>query len=371
MQRGTDIHKEVETYLKTGIVRDAFYDKLNYRPYVESMIPHLPPPKLESTLLEQGMSLVTPHGPKWKGYIDLATFHKEPFRVIDYKSTSNFRYAKTPEEVRHMIQPISYAKWVFEKLSDVDKLEIGLLYVKTEAKKVVKKPQTKLVTTVVDRAHVTEVWDKEMETVKEMIVASKALSADDLPPTVTSCGMYPPNGCEFLPRCSVGKDVFTRFDNLIPLRKKPEKETEDMSMAERLRVLKAEGTKTNGTSPTGRKEAEIPKISGFSGLKEKLRAKEAAKAKVPTGILPPDAPSRETEVVEYDDVNEVANEEAVAAKAAEPKKRGRPRKTEVVLTESVEIFQHPEDSKPKLVVHATTESSFEDWWSKRPSWFLR
>src|SRR5262245_25994595 len=81
-QRGTDIHSEIEHYLTTGETRDSSYIvlndddpsddslRLNYRPYVEALAPHLPPPMHPELIIEHEFSLDLGDLPPWNGFID-------------------------------------------------------------------------------------------------------------------------------------------------------------------------------------------------------------------------------------------------------------------------------------------------------------
>ncbi len=74
MQRGKDIHTESEHYLNTGEIRDSCYSEfnLNYRPYVESLAPLLPPPMHDELLVEHEINIECGEGlPNWIGFIDI------------------------------------------------------------------------------------------------------------------------------------------------------------------------------------------------------------------------------------------------------------------------------------------------------------
>jgi hypothetical protein len=209
MQRGTDIHSETEHYLNTGDLRDSAFTEreLNYKPYVEALKPYLPPPGHSDLLIEQRIELAAIDGVSWLGFIDIGFSGVDPLQIRDLKTTSDFRYAKTPAELMDDIQLMSYAEWTYTVAGYSGEIDLGLIYVKTEKKLVRKKPKTKLVNIVVDEDHVHDVWAREMVIVGEMKdVASNCKNAHDLPPTVSACGMY--GGCPFVAQCGLtGSDM--------------------------------------------------------------------------------------------------------------------------------------------------------------------
>jgi hypothetical protein len=278
-QRGKDIHKETEHYLLTGEFRDSEYTeaKLNYRPYVESLAPHLPPPKSEELIIEQRIWMPTIPGVHWLGFIDIGYSGGEMLQIKDIKSTSNFRYNKTPEELSENIQLLSYARWAYEELDYRLPIEIGHYYVKTTKGKVPKKPKVKPVSCVVDRDHVSSRWDALLPVVEEMRVVSETVtSAHDLPPTVSACGMY--DGCPFQAKCGITASDF---------------------------FASAFGNKN--------KKGKDKMSSFLSKLKK-------AKSSVPEGIVSDDAAPRETTGEEAEKIRAQAEEKAQKAAAAKAKK---------------------------------------------------
>src|SRR5262249_7830324 len=152
-------------------------------------------------LVEQGGETVTfEGGPNFTQFIDLvlafAKTGEDVANVIkaagvrcairDYKTTSDFRYALTPEEVGNDTQLNANAKWLF-MVSDYDAIEVGLLYILADKKG--SRPRTKLVTAVLTRESVEQVWARDMEVVKKMQAWAQLApaSASDLPPNTESC----------------------------------------------------------------------------------------------------------------------------------------------------------------------------------------
>jgi len=292
MQRGTDIHTETEHYLKSGEIRDSCYSEfnLNYRPYVESLAPLLPPPMHDDLIVEHEINIECGPGlPSWVGYIDIGFSGGDTMIIDDLKTTSDFRYAKTEKELATLIQPISYARWAYEDTAYEGNIKLGHIYIKTEKRLVRKKPKTKYVDVEVSQNHVTEIWQEEMVTVAEMVEAARAESVHDLPPTVTACGDY--GGCPHAEIC--GLPAMT-LGGLFNLNEKTEKGSEDMGNA------------------------------FLNRLKNKNKGKEGE-----VKVLPDDAPSRETSKEDGEKIRaEMEAKKEKAEKAAEKKAAKEAKKAE-------------------------------------------
>jgi hypothetical protein len=333
MQRGKDIHTEIEHYLLNGNVRDSSYTeaKLNYRPYVEALVPYLPPPKHEDLIIEHPVLMDTGLGVEWVGFIDIGFSGSPILRIRDTKSTSNFRYAKTPVELAENIQVISYAVWAYNVVGYSGSIDLGHLYVQTEKNRVPKKPKTMEVDVVLDQWHVLDVWARELKVVSEMKAAALVPSAHELPPNTNSCGMY--GGCPYRNECGI-----------------------DLSMSALLNKNKGKN------------------IMGFL---DKIKNKEKNK-----GTLPPDAPSRETSDEEAEEITESAADKkkrlAAERKAKKAKKEAEKEAAEKEAAEKEAAAPKEEkkngksksfviyiDCMPTKDVHAdgVEPTLFEDWFA--------
>lgn len=280
MERGKKIHTELEHTLKTrGQVRDT-----EFAPYVYSTLPHLPIAggKLKAgiekrLLIEMRMWLQLEPALGWLGFIDLLFSRAGNGMVIwDHKTTSDFRYAKTPEELAKNIQLISYARWAYEK-GHKGMIDLVHFYIQTKPK-CPKKPKVLYRNRLVSEAHVRSVWDNEVLPVIPEMKEVAAVPKEDtqlLRPNTRACPMY--RGCEFRSKCGIETTISSMF-----------------------------ATPTKGSDMS-------------SSFLDKIKAKAAAEnakggeeQQGHTGVLPDDAPSRTTPV-------ETKSEE-------EPKKTKRGRK---------------------------------------------
>ena len=342
MQRGTDIHIETEHFLRTGEIRDSSYtdQNLNYRPYVEVIRPYLPEPGHPELIIEYPIELSCGPGmPTWIGFIDIGFSALVPLILRDIKTTSDFRYAKTPVELFEDIQLMSYAKWVYVETDYEGPIDVGHIYVKTEKRCVRKKPKTKLVQAVVDQGHVEDLWEREMETVAIMMKAAKAPTAQDLPPTTSACSMY--GGCPYLSRCGLGKATTGLLKGLTGKDKGKE------IMNEFMKKLRKKSKETDGKGKTDDK---------------------SFMAKLKLGVLPPDAPSRITETKESEPEPEPKVEKSKVSsskKASSPKgkKASSPKGKKASSPKGKKGLVLYIDCMPVKSTSDVEPTLFEDWFN--------
>jgi hypothetical protein len=281
-QRGNHVHKGAEHTLNNrGDILDNEWGR-----YVESMVPHLPIGQ-KDILVEKKIWIDTAPGlPRWLGYIDLIDNSRtisEYLRITDHKTTSNFRYAKTPKELLEDTQLMSYARWCFVTGFEEEFIEVGHLYIKT-AKKTPKKPKVKPVYITVDQGHVASIWERDLVLVEEMVRAAEIENTDLLEAKGTEtgyCKKY--RGCPHRSRCGLQGSV-SLFGN----------------------------GKGNG------KGTEI--MTSFLQRMKDKKAKANGATKPPTGVLASDAASRTTEPdTEPEESEPTAAEQKKAAAAAKKK----------------------------------------------------
>lgn len=218
---GSSIHDPLEVGLKTGVHGLSSGDART--PHVEAALVELPHPRKlrNGDMRPAAQPLLVEYKPKpftvipgitFDGKIDLFDF--EPLdgfaELIDHKTTKDFRYCKTPDELRFDAQLLLYAYWALFTDEGVAYLEAsgcsrnGLhlrhAYIKTQ----VKKPQIKPVHTFVSAEHVNWQWLTRFAPLVEQMrdfAARAPETAQELPPTTTSCGLY--GGCFYQPLCGI------------------------------------------------------------------------------------------------------------------------------------------------------------------------
>lgn len=384
--RGEAIHKALEIYLRTGEVKPTIslpdplkqgaLTEFTTFEFIQVAIPHIPRPANDLAhwgqypkddrgaptamlLLEQAGELGTwdaetpdDKGPGVTQFIDVVEALPKTCRILDYKTTSNFRYAKTPEELQKNTQLCWNAKYIFA-ISDYEEIEIEHLYLLTTGR-----PKALPVRTRVTRAQVEEVWARDMALVREMVEWARLgpVSADVLPPHTDHCDDY--GGCFYRTKCG--------FDNTtVPYGKRiPDMSDKPMGL---LADILAQAKKGNPKSAVvasasaalksggdlmavlGAKPAAAPAkpevvfeaptntspaFTGATAAADRLKDTLAAKRET-TGILPPDAPPTTSTPEEVEAANVAkaeaeaepkADEDAVEPTTTETKKPGRKKK---------------------------------------------
>lgn len=268
MQRGTDIHSSIEQYLKTGVVPPGPYEAM-----VRSAIPHLPAPGKSTVRVEEWIELPTYEGgPLLVGKfdsIDADDGHPLQFPlVVDCKTTSDFKWAKSPAQLADNIQLGAYAAYLlantdkFPGLLRTDAVRLRHVYIRTKGAH-----NSMPVEVVVDAEAIADRWERTKAIVREMAAWAQAYldgrvkTADDLPPNTNSCELY--GGCFYRPKCGFSL-------------------TEEQEKQRRKSIMDAQ--KTNGTPSTG------------GGLIAKMKAqREAMLAKAqqttPAPTTPQDLPT--------------------------------------------------------------------------------
>lgn len=317
MQRGSFIHAAAEHLLKTG----SFLEN-EWKPYAQAMKPYLPLDE-KKILVEHRMEIDTAPGlPYWLGFIDLlddSRTQSKLLRITDHKTTSDFRYTKTPEELRtDNPQLNSYAQFVFLNGHDEDLVEVGHLYIKT-AKKTPKRalPKIKPVYTELTRRQTQANWEKDLVKVEDMVRAAEIENTDLLEPLGTKtghCKKY--GGCPYRSRCGLAAETSNPFKNI----KNANKGKIVMGFLDDLEAAKDADEKSEASAPS-----------------------------VPEGVLSADAASRESDVKEP--------EEKETAPEPKPKKKTRKATTKKKKSFSLYIGCLPY----KRAADEVELTLFEDW----------
>ncbi len=249
MEKGTLIHAELEHYMDTGEIRPS-----DYADFVKVGAPFLPVPKTPNIETEIEIRMPTVEGgPEWLGYIDLFDYSNDLVCILDHKTTSDFRYCKSPEELALNTQMISYAYWAMSR-PDIkrDEVHVAHVYYRTRGKACARRADAFL-----KKEHVYAQWELILADVRLMMewAAREPKKSDALPPNTASCGLY--GGCPYRSLCGLDSQKVKGF------------------------FMKT----TEGTS----------------ALLEKLKSGETV---VGGGIVPPDAPSRVNDPVVASDVKQ-------------------------------------------------------------------
>ncbi len=313
--KGEGIHKALEVYMTTGEIlpvvpmadaqNGGVMVDISTLEYVQIASKFLPPPVVDSEfwaphqaegggiMVEQEGPLPTfEGGPALVQYIDFVEAYSKRAKITDYKTTSDFRYCKTPEELRADTQLNINARWLFA-ISDYEEIEIGHLYLLTKNVH----PKARPVYTTVTRADVEKVWQRDMAIVREMQAWAKLgpSSAEKLPPNTASCDMY--GGCYFRGKCG-----FTSNKTVFQIRSQPKmSDTATPSTAPAKgsfldRMMQAAQTPAATAAPAPAAAATPPpaELAGLFGAPAANSNAPATATPAPAAAVAPTPPAPET-----------------------------------------------------------------------------
>lgn len=331
---GKGVHKGIENRTNSGVITPETPEI--YRPFIEVVEPHLPPVDEPEVCTELDINMPTHLGVPWKGVIDLLRASVRPIILRDWKTISDFRYAKTPNELRRDVQLNSYAEYVFQELEAHDEdhggvIDGGLIYLKTEKKKKdddknksskpkkPKKPKVLPVLVDLHRDVVREVWLSTRPVLDEMMAIAEIDDFNQVEPTTTSCDKY--GGCPFRAKCGLeprAPGLNPKKEKTVPSFIDKLKNKANQQQAEQKAEQPKTEQKAEQPKPEPEQKVEQPKASNgaaggkSSGFLARARAQGSQQAQhakpqggqdqtapPPTGgpaatIVPPDAPARDS-----------------------------------------------------------------------------
>jgi RecB family exonuclease len=212
---GEAVHAQLETYLEDGTLPDESTDAGRI---AKSAIPHAPKPGevwVEVSMSDRKKGSSNPSdtsdvplpgnmprlhvaGLPVNGFIDVLDLSGDKPVVIDWKTTSDMKYAKTAEDLRHDAQMILYGSYALEVCASMgvaaDEVDTGHVVLLTRGA-----PQARKTMVTLNAAHLAAERAKIAETVEEMKVHARATSPDDVPGEASSCNKY--GGCHFKDKC--------------------------------------------------------------------------------------------------------------------------------------------------------------------------
>ncbi len=189
---GDELHAEWEAHLQSGAPLSpmAFAGK-SHQPTGEL----LSEVSIATVVDGAVVSSVTADDVPFVGYIDI--LHRPG--VIDIKSTSDPKWAKTPHELVTDPQMVGYAKYHWHHYNHSDEITIAHWYFKT-------RPPWKswMVNVPITKAQADEAWAPITEAVKLLRAVAKVPleRVADVPANTKSCGAY--GGCPHLGYCATG-----------------------------------------------------------------------------------------------------------------------------------------------------------------------
>ncbi len=200
MLGGTSLHKEIEDHLRTGA---SLTSPLALAGRV--FIPH----PGSGLFIEKPIHFQTAGGIGIHGHVDLynlrgqyidpqGDLQQDPswsFEVKDWKTTSDFSYAKTERDLAENIQLNTYAEAGFRMWADAEHARLTHVNFLTRGR-----PQSKLVTIRRSREEIRRRWEYAESVVRVMADVAREPTADSVAENTKSCSAY--SGCPHREYCS-------------------------------------------------------------------------------------------------------------------------------------------------------------------------
>lgn len=138
-----------------------------------------------------------------KGRIDLLDLNplkRGVLRILDFKTSNNFDYNKSEEDLARDIQMMMYAHWAFSRF-DIQYVQAAHIYIHK------KQTAAKLIETEgLDKTHVSGIYSQVESLVEKMAVTAGAETHTKVPKTESACYAYG-KPCPFLEMCASNKTV--------------------------------------------------------------------------------------------------------------------------------------------------------------------
>lgn len=190
MARGTAIHAILEDYLNGKGPIDATTE---YGAIAQAGVQYLPEPGEGKAEVEFTLTPISPHPFVFFGKID----YLSPSKVIDHKTTSDFRYVKTVEVLRVDPQAVLYAAKGYQEFPSFTG-DVRYIYYLTAKRKTA---QARPVDFNLERSEVTDRF-AEVSAEAEKLYQIRTTKPDplSLPPNLAHCNDY--GGCPHRALCT-------------------------------------------------------------------------------------------------------------------------------------------------------------------------
>lgn len=202
---GSAIHMELEKYVK-----DSEWPK---DPRAEEALRHLPPITDQARAEVRIDRALTSEDPQrcFLGFVDLLDL-KDPKHphIIDYKTMSDLRYAKTEHELENDAQLNCYAQQVFETVAPQAEYA-KVTHIQIQTRKSIKSQAT---SALVSRESVTKNWNKYLVVFQDMDRVRTLTSANDVEKNENECDAY--GGCFHKSRCFASSFLGLGEDMIVP-----------------------------------------------------------------------------------------------------------------------------------------------------------
>ncbi len=188
---GDEVHKVLETWLTAGAPPDPNTKAGKVATPGLALLPMPGTATVETKFKEQW------NGVTYSGRIDFAypTAPTSTVLVGDHKTTGNWAYIKTENDLLDDPQRIVYSAWAAFRFPDVEHIAAQWVYYHTK-----KPPKATSVLVVESRAHVLERFDHLHQTKALTLLADVHIPPEDMPRTISTLCNY----CNHKPECWEG-----------------------------------------------------------------------------------------------------------------------------------------------------------------------
>lgn len=379
---GSAVHAELEAYLEEKAPADSL------GPIARTALPFAPKPG--SVYVEESIESLglTAAGLPALGYIDVLDLKSDPPQVLDWKTTSNFRYAKSEEDLLRNVQMSVYAKATLAMFDKLDLPEPKAVRV-THVAMLTKTPhEARRASALMPLATIHENWRHVEATVAEMKATALLDTPDKVTPSESACHAY--GGCPFRDRCNALKATKSIFAGLrsasttdtntndTPSTPETPVSTTSANPSAKSALLARLGVKTKSQQTVPQQTAPVEPAAPVApvapvveaapvaqvapataattadALMARLRGNLAAPPSAPpvappSAVTPPDAPS------------DAAIAERLAAEAAAPPVEKAPKapveKVKAIKTDDASGVRRPRNAAPRLAELGYTEEA--------------
>lgn len=192
-QSGIEVHRKLESWLRDRILPD---DGSETSAVARAIIPHLPPPQaVHAQNVERSFDITIDDVP-FRGYIDLLHVDDCETHVYDHKTTSDFRWAKSSDELVVDVQATLYAAVAMQECS-ADIVHLHWNYaLRKKSSRVLPVVRTVTFDEIAPCIESTVATAKQLQ---QIYVAG--LKAIDLPYDASQCEAF--GGCPFRQNCNL------------------------------------------------------------------------------------------------------------------------------------------------------------------------
>lgn len=300
---GEAVHAQLEAYMDKGTLPDESTEAGSIAASGISLLPEPETCWTELKMHDDDIHFRWPpvvlSGIPVSGYIDLCDITVTPPLVLDHKTTSDLKWAKTEEELLCDPQMILYGSFVLGACDKQDipteEVETGHVVYLTRGARRARKT-----TVVLTREHLAREREKLEVTVDKMKVLALVRSPDEVPGEPNSCNNY--GGCHFRDKC--------RALGLIG---------GPQTFAEYFREAPVPAPVNNNTTTTESPMSAIDPLAALKALKARNAAAAATRTEADTLPAKPSEPA--AEAASSEEEQEVATEVATTvATAPDPDK---------------------------------------------------